>query len=104
MGDHRYTLTFGGFLLLGTNRDYMGRKKSFLIGLLGFAGASLLEASPESTVALRRVRCRALRALLAPAALSLISVTFTDSKERAKLRVYGDSPGRRCDCLIAGVC
>jgi len=38
-----YTLTFGGFLLLGGRiGDYMGRKKSFLIGLLGFAGASLL--------------------------------------------------------------
>ena len=38
-----YTLTFGGFLLLGGRiGDYMGRKKAFLIGLLGFASASLL--------------------------------------------------------------
>jgi len=38
-----YTLTFGGFLLLGGRvGDYMGRKKAFLIGLVGFASASLL--------------------------------------------------------------
>jgi MFS family permease len=45
-----YTLTFGGFLLLGGRiGDYMGRKKSFLIGLLGFAGASLLGGSPRTS-------------------------------------------------------
>ena len=83
-----YTLTFGGFLLLGGRiGDYMGRKKSFLIGLLGFAGASLLGGFAQNQQWL-------FGALLAPAALSLISVTFTDSKERAKaFGVYGALAG-----------
>ena len=92
-----YTLTFGGFLLLGGRvGDYMGRKKAFLIGLLGFAGASLLGGLAQNQQML--FGARALQgvfgALLAPAALSLISVTFTDSKERAKaFGVYGALSG-----------
>jgi len=92
-----YTLTFGGFLLLGGRiGDYMGRKKAFLIGLLGFAAASLLGGLAQSQQWL--FGARALQgvfgALLAPAALSLISVTFTDSKERAKaFGVYGALSG-----------
>jgi EmrB/QacA subfamily drug resistance transporter len=92
-----YTLTFGGFLLLGGRvGDYMGRKRSFLIGLLGFAGASLLGGLAQNQQWL--FGARALQglfgALLAPAALSLISVTFTDSKERARaFGVYGALAG-----------
>lgn len=92
-----YTLTFGGFLLLGGRiGDYMGRKKAFLIGLLGFAAASLLGGFAQNQQML--FGARALQgvfgALLAPAALSLISVTFTDSKERAKaFGVYGALSG-----------
>jgi EmrB/QacA subfamily drug resistance transporter len=92
-----YTLTFGGFLLLGGRvGDYVGRKKSFLIGLLGFAGASLLGGLAQNQQWL--FGARALQglfgALLAPAALSLISVTFTDSKERARaFGVYGALAG-----------
>jgi len=92
-----YTLTFGGFLLLGGRiGDYMGRKKAFLIGLLGFAFASLLGGLAQSEGML--FSARALQglfgALLSPAALSLISVTFTDSKERAKaFAVYGALSG-----------
>lgn len=92
-----YTLTFGGFLLLGGRiGDYLGRKKAFLIGLLGFASASLLGGLAQSEQWL--FGARALQgvfgALLAPAALSLISVTFTDSKERAKaFGVYGALSG-----------
>jgi len=92
-----YTLTFGGFLLLGGRiGDYVGRKKAFLIGLVGFAGASLLGGLAQSQQWL--FGARALQgvfgALLAPAALSLISVTFTDSKERAKaFGVYGALSG-----------
>jgi MFS family permease len=74
----------------------MGRKKAFLIGLLGFAGASLLGGFSQNQQML--FGARALQgvfgALLAPAALSLISVTFTDSKERAKaFGVYGALSG-----------
>src|ERR1035437_8104375 len=92
-----YLLTFGGFLLLGGRiGDYLGRKKAFLIGLLGFAGASLLGGFALNQQML--FGARALQgvfgALLAPAALSLISVTFTDSKERAKaFGVYGALSG-----------
>lgn len=92
-----YTLTFGGFLLLGGRiGDYMGRKKAFQIGLLGFAGASLLGGFSVNQQML--FGARALQgvfgALLAPAALSLISVTFTDSKERARaFGVYGALSG-----------
>ncbi len=92
-----YTLTFGGFLLLGGRiGDYLGRKRAFLVGLLGFAGASLLGGLSVNQQML--FGARALQgvfgALLAPAALSLISVTFTDSKERAKaFGVYGALSG-----------
>ncbi|HVB71570.1 MAG TPA: MFS transporter [Acidimicrobiales bacterium] len=92
-----YTLTFGGFLLLGGRiGDYVGRKKIFLIGLAGFAGASLLGGFAQNQQML--FGARALQgmfgALLAPAALSLISVTFSDSKERARaFGVYGALSG-----------
>jgi EmrB/QacA subfamily drug resistance transporter len=92
-----YTLTFGGFLLLGGRiGDYVGRKRAFLIGLLGFAGASLLGGFAQNQQML--FGARALQgvfgALLAPASLSLISVTFTDSKERAKaFGVFGALSG-----------
>src|SRR3984957_7618516 len=92
-----YTLTFGGFLLLGGRiGDYVGRKRAFLIGLVGFAGASLLGGFAQNQQWL--FGARALQglfgALLAPAALSLISVTFTDSKERARaFAVYGALSG-----------
>ncbi len=92
-----YTLTFGGFLLLGGRiGDYVGRKRAFLIGLVGFAAASLLGGFAQNQGML--FGARALQgifgALLAPASLSLISVTFTDSKERAKaFGVFGALSG-----------
>jgi EmrB/QacA subfamily drug resistance transporter len=92
-----YTLTFGGFLLLGGRiGDYIGRKRAFLIGLLGFAGSSLLGGFAQNQQML--FGARALQgvfgALLAPAALSLVSVTFTDSRERARaFGVYGALSG-----------
>ena len=92
-----YTLAFGGLLLLGGRiADYSGRKRVFIIGLCGFAFASFLGGI--STSAWQLLAARGLQglfaALLAPAALSLISVTFTDSKERAKaFGVYGALSG-----------
>jgi EmrB/QacA subfamily drug resistance transporter len=92
-----YTLTFGGFLLLGGRiGDYMGRKKAFMIGLGGFAGASLLGGLSQNQQMLFSMRALqgVFGALLAPAALSLISVTFTDSRERARaFGVYGALSG-----------
>ena len=81
-----YTLTFGGLLLLGGRiADYVGRKRMFLVGLVGFAGASAVGGLAQSFGVL--ITARALQgvfgALLAPAALALVNVTFTDEKERA---------------------
>ena len=82
-----YTLAFGSLLLLGGRiGDYMGRKKIFLIGLIGFAAASALGgvASNQGLLFASRALQGVFGALLAPAALSIISVTFTVPKERAK--------------------
>ncbi|XAS64309.1 MFS transporter [Micrococcaceae bacterium Sec5.8] len=96
-----YTLAFGSLLLLGGRiADYAGRKRMFIIGLLGFAVASALGGLLPQAGALAGVifASRGLQglfaALLAPAALSLISVTFSDSKERARaFGVYGAIAG-----------
>ena len=82
-----YTLAFGSLLLLGGRiGDYMGRKKIFLIGLAGFAAASALGgvASNEGMLYASRALQGVFAALLAPAALAIISVTFIVPKERAK--------------------
>jgi EmrB/QacA subfamily drug resistance transporter len=92
-----YTLAFGGLLLLGGRiADYAGRKKIFLIGLIGFAGASALGgvASNAGTLFAARGLQGVFGALLAPAALSLITVTFTDLRDRAKaFGVFGAISG-----------
>jgi EmrB/QacA subfamily drug resistance transporter len=82
-----YTLVFGGFLLLGGRAgDLLGRKRVFLVGLVVFTGASLLNGLASSSGQL--IGFRALQglgaALISPAALSIISVTFEEGKERAK--------------------
>ncbi|WP_433058275.1 MFS transporter [Dactylosporangium sp. CS-033363] len=102
-----YTLTFGGLLLLGGRiADYFGRKRTFLIGLLGFAGASALggAAVNAGTLFAARGLQGLFGALLAPAALSLITVTFTEAKERAKaFGVFGGiSGGGAAIGLLAG--
>ena len=81
-----YTLAFGSLLLLGGRiADYTGRRRVFLIGLFGFAGASALGgAAPGFGVLLAsRALQGAFGALLAPSALSLIAVNFTRQRERA---------------------
>jgi EmrB/QacA subfamily drug resistance transporter len=82
-----YTLVFGGFLLLGGRAgDLLGRKRLFLIGLVIFTGASLLDGLANSEGML--IGARALQglgaALVSPAALSIIATTFSEGKERAK--------------------
>ncbi|HTT30660.1 MAG TPA: MFS transporter [Solirubrobacteraceae bacterium] len=82
-----YTLVFGGFLLLGGRAgDLVGRKRLFLIGTALFAGASLLNGLAQSSGML--IFGRGLQglggALLSPAALSIITTTFTDQSERTK--------------------
>jgi EmrB/QacA subfamily drug resistance transporter len=82
-----YALAFGSLLLLGGRiADLFGRKWTFIAGLIGFAGASALGGAAQSFGLL--VGARALQgafgAMLAPAALSLLTTTFTDPAERGK--------------------
>ena len=82
-----YALAFGSLLLLGGRiADLFGRKWTFILGLLGFGGASALGGAAQSFELL--VAARALQgafgAMLAPAALSLLATTFTDPAERGK--------------------
>ncbi|RKR93089.1 EmrB/QacA subfamily drug resistance transporter [Micromonospora pisi] len=82
-----YGLAFGGLLLVGGRiGDMVGRKRVFLLALVGFAFASALGGVAVNATML--LTARALQgvfaALLAPAALSLISLAFTEPKERAK--------------------
>ncbi|MGO4752684.1 MFS transporter, partial [Streptomyces sp. 2MCAF27] len=104
-----YALAFGSLLLLGGRiADLFGRKMTFLVGLVGFAGASAFGGAATSFQML--VAARALQgvfgALLAPAALSLLTVTFTDARERAKaFGVYGAiaGSGGAIGLLLGGV-
>ncbi|MCW2855161.1 MAG: transporter [Marmoricola sp.] len=92
-----YTLAFGGLLLLGGRiADYLGRKRMFLIGLVGFAAASTLGGAAQNGATLFGARALqgVFAAVLAPAALSLITVTFTEVKERSRaFAVYGAISG-----------
>ena len=104
-----YTLAFGGLLLLGGRiADFIGRKRAFLIGLAGFAVASALggiAANQELLFAARALQ-GAFAALLAPAALSLLAVTFTDPKERARaFGVFGaiSGGGAALGLILGGV-
>lgn len=102
-----YTLIFGGLLLLGGRlADYLGRRRIFLIGLVGFAAASALAGLAQNSAELFAGRALqgAFGALLAPAALSLVSVTFTEARERARaFGVFaGVSAGGAAIGLIAG--
>ncbi len=92
-----YTLAFGGLLLLGGRiGDLFGRKRVFIIGLLGFAVASALGGAAQGQEMLFAARALqgAFGAVLAPAALSLLSTTFTEPEERGKaFGVYGAIAG-----------
>ncbi|MBB5117965.1 MFS transporter [Streptomyces eurocidicus] len=102
-----YTLAFGGLLLLGGRiADLVGRKLTFMTGLLGFAGASALGGAAHTSGLLFMARALqgAFGALLAPSALSLLTTTFTDGKERGKaFGIYGAIAGGGAAIgLIAG--
>lgn len=104
-----YALAFGSLLLLGGKiGDLFGRKRVFIAGLIGFAVASAIGGAAESFGML--VASRALQgvfgALLAPAALSLLTTTFTDPAERAKaFAIYGGiaGAGGAVGLLLGGV-
>jgi EmrB/QacA subfamily drug resistance transporter len=92
-----YTLAFGSLLLLGGRiADYVGRRRMFVIGLLGFGAASALGGLAQNSTMLFAARALqgAFAAVMAPASLSLLTVTFTEARERARaFGVYGAVAG-----------
>jgi EmrB/QacA subfamily drug resistance transporter len=104
-----YALAFGSLLLLGGRLgDFFGRKRIFVVGLLGFAIASAIGGTAQSFEVL--VASRALQgvfgALLAPGALSLLSTTFTRADERGKaFGIFGaiGGGGAGVGLLLGGV-
>jgi EmrB/QacA subfamily drug resistance transporter len=82
-----YALAFGGLLLIGGRLgDLFGRRRTLIAGLVGFAVASAIGGAAQSFGVLVAARAAqgAFGALLAPAALSLLTTTFTDPNERGK--------------------
>ncbi len=92
-----YALAFGSLLLLGGRlTDLIGRKATFIAGLAGFAGASAVGGAAGSFGMLVAARaCQgAFGALLAPAALSLLTTTFEGTRDRGKaFGVFGAIAG-----------
>src|SRR4051794_3387912 len=104
-----YTLTFGGFLLLGGRlADLMGRRRIFIAGLVLFSLASLAGGLAQSDVWL--IAARAVQglgaAIISPAALSLITTMFAEGAERNRaLGVWGAvaGSGGAAGVLLGGV-
>jgi len=104
-----YTLTFGGFLLLGGRMaDLIGRRRMFMIGLTLFATASFAGGIAQSDVWL--IAARAVQglgaALVSPAALSLVTVLFREGSERNKaMGVWGavSGAGGAAGVLLGGM-
>ena len=88
-----YTLAFGSLLLLGGRlADLLGRKVTFLVGLVGFAGVSAIGgASVNFTMLVTARACQgAFAAILVPSALSLLTTNFAAPEDRGKaFGVYG---------------
>jgi EmrB/QacA subfamily drug resistance transporter len=104
-----YTLTFGGFLLLGGRlADLMGRRRMFMVGLVLFSLASLaggLAQSEPWLIAARSVQGLG-GAIVSPAALSIITTTFAEGAERNRaLGVWGAvaGAGGAAGVLLGGV-
>jgi EmrB/QacA subfamily drug resistance transporter len=104
-----YTLIFGGFLLLGGRAaDLLGRQKLFMAGIALFSAASLFNGLAQSPTML--IIGRGLQglggALVSPAALSIITTTFTDQEERTRaLGVWSGiaASGAAFGLLLGGV-
>jgi EmrB/QacA subfamily drug resistance transporter len=92
-----YSLAFGGLLLLGGRlSDLVGRRRMLIIGLVGFAAASALggAATGFAMLVIGRGLQGAFGAMLAPAALSTLTTTFTNPAERGRaFGVYGAIAG-----------
>jgi EmrB/QacA subfamily drug resistance transporter len=105
-----YALAFGSLLLLGGRlSDFFGRKRLFIVGVAGFAVASAAggAASGFAMLLIARVAQGAFAAMLAPAALSMLSVTFAgDGKERGRaFGIFGaiSGAGGALGLLLGGV-
>jgi EmrB/QacA subfamily drug resistance transporter len=104
-----YSLAFGSMLLLGGKlSDLFGRKRTLIGGATGFALASALGGAAQSFTMLAGARALqgAAGALLAPAALSLLTTTFTERSQRNKaLGIYGaiGGSGASIGLLLGGV-
>jgi EmrB/QacA subfamily drug resistance transporter len=104
-----YTLTFGGFLLLGGRAaDLFGRRRVFIGGLVLFSLASLAGGLAQSEGWL--ITARAVQglgaAIISPAALSIVTTTFAEGAERNKaLGVWGAvaGAGGAAGVLLGGV-
>jgi EmrB/QacA subfamily drug resistance transporter len=104
-----YALVFGGFLLLGGRAaDLLGRRRIFLVGLAVFTVASLLAGLAWSEASL--IGARAFQglgaAIISPAALSILSVTFREGRERnIALGVWGavGGFGAAAGVLLGGI-
>ena len=104
-----YALLFGGFLLLGGRvADIVGRRRVFVAGLVVFTAASLISGLAWSEASL--IAARGLQglgaALITPAALSILSTTFAEGKERnAALGAWGavGAFGAVAGVLLGGV-
>jgi EmrB/QacA subfamily drug resistance transporter len=104
-----YTLTFGGFLLLGGRAaDLFGRRRVFMLGTLLFGVASLAAGLSQSEGML--IAARAVQglggAIVSPAALSIVMTTFSEGSERNKaLSVWGAvaGAGGAVGSLLGGV-
>src|SRR6185503_7315736 len=104
-----YALFFGGFLLLGGRAaDLLGRRRLFLVGVVVFTLASLLAGlawSEGSLIAARSLQGLG-AAVISPAALSILSTTFTEGRERnIALGVWGavGGFGAAAGVLLGGV-
>ena len=92
-----YALAFGAFLLLGGRiADFWGRKRTFIVAAVGFAAASLIGGIAQQPWEL--IGARALQgvfaALLAPAALALLTVAFPGGKDRGTaFAIFGSITG-----------
>src|SRR5712672_1316718 len=104
-----YTLTFGGFLLLGGRlADLLGRRRMFMIGRVVFSLASLAGglAQSEAWLIIARATQGLGAAIVSPAALSIITTTFAEGAERNRaLGVWGAvaGAGGAAGVLLGGV-
>jgi EmrB/QacA subfamily drug resistance transporter len=104
-----YALSFGSLLLLGGRlSDILGRKRALIVGLAGFAAASALGgfATSFTMLSVARVFQGSFGALLAPAALAMLTTTFTDPSERGRaFGIYGaiSGAGGAIGLLLGGV-